>query len=482
MLPEGRRCSREKIMKHFTLASAAALLAVPTASYAQDSNSDPSNAVLDRLNALEARIRQLETRNAELEQQASQTQTRVENVEVRAAKAAQPGVNGDFTFKPRGVLQVDYAAYDERAGGYDFSGGTDIRRARFGFEGTAFRKFKWRLDAEYVKQQVNLLDAYISYALSPRFTLTAGQHKTPYGLEANTSDANNTFLERSLASNAFGAVGAERRIGLSLAYTTDRLNATVGVFGAGEAITRNAASRDEPYGVNGRLTWEPILDTGRVVHLGVSGYHVTNLAANGVTIADRPNARVDGGNLLSVALTGTAPQGGAQTGVKTADYVGVEGAFVFGPFSVQGEYGALALDRYAAASTLNFSGFNIFGSFFVTGESRSFKGGNVDKLKPFNDFNPGDGHWGAVEIAARYDQLDLTDPALALPTSLSPANPGGRKAHSWTGAVNWYLNPNLRAAFNYVRFFGRNSALVTPSAVVGTAKGDIFATRLQLDF
>ena len=502
-------------MKYVTLASAAALLVVPAQSHAQDTNSaDQSSpidtilpadtaqaeapkptgdAVLDRLNAMEARIRQLEARNAQLEQQATATQTRVENVEVRAAKAAQPGVvplfsdvNDTFTFKPRGVLQVDYAAYNERAGGYDFSNGTDIRRARFGFEGTAFKKFKWRLDAELIKQQVNLLDAYISYALNPKLTVTVGQHKAPYGLEANTSDVNNTFFERSMASNAFGAVGAERRIGLSLAYNSDKLNATVGVFGAGEAVTRNATSRDEPYGVNGRITWDPILDTGRVVHLGVSGYHVTNLAANAVTVADRPNVRVDGGNLLSVALTGTAPQGGAETGVKAADYIGAEGAVVYGPFSVQGEYGALALDRYAAASTLNFSGFNVFGSVFLTGESRSFKGGNVDKLKPFNDFNPHDGHWGAVELAVRYDQLNLNDPTLALPTSPISTNQGGRKAHTWTGAINWYLNPNLRAAFNYIRFFGLNSSLVAPNtagiAQVGTAKGDIFATRLQLDF
>jgi phosphate-selective porin OprO/OprP len=95
-------------MKHVTLASAAALLVVPAASYAQDATDQASpidrilpadnapaaeapkptgDPVLDRLNALEARIRQLESRNAELEQQASQTQTRVENVEVRAAKA-----------------------------------------------------------------------------------------------------------------------------------------------------------------------------------------------------------------------------------------------------------------------------------------------------------------------------------------------------------------------------------------------------------
>ncbi|HTH29063.1 MAG TPA: porin [Sphingobium sp.] len=490
-------------MKHLTLASAAILALVPVVpvqAFAQDQDSPidsllpadnapaaeapkpTGDPVLDRLNALEARIRQLESRNAELEQQAAQTQTRVENVEVRAAKAAQPGVvptysdvNGDFTFKPRGVLQVDYAGYNEREGGYDFSNGTDIRRGRFGFEGTAFKKFKWRLDAEFVQQRVNLLDAYISYALSPKWTVTAGQHKAPYGLEANTSDANNTFLERSMASNAFGAVGAERRVGLSFAYNTDKLNATVGLFGAGEAITRNATSRDEPYGVNGRITWDPILDTGRVVHLGVSGYHVTNLAANGVTVADRPNVRVDGGNLVSVAITGSAPQGGAETGVQTATYAGAEAAIVFGPFSVQGEYGALALNRYGLDSTLNFSGFNVFGSVFLTGESRSFKGGNVDKLKPFNDFNPGNGHWGAFELAVRYDQLDLDDPTLGL-----PATQGGRQAHTWTGALNWYLNPNLRAAFNYVRFTGRNSPLVASG--VGTAKGDIFATRLQLDF
>lgn len=465
----------------------------PTVDNAPSPTGDP---VLDRLNTLEARLRQLEARNAELEEQATQTQSRVQNVEVRAAKAAQPGVaptysdvNGNFTFKPRGVLQVDYAAFNERAGGYQYNSGTDIRRARFGFEGTAYKNFKWRLDAEYVKQQVNLLDAYISYTINPKWSVTAGQHKTPYGLEANTSDAVNTFFERSLASTAFGAVGAERRIGLSLAYNSDKINGTVGVFGGAESITRNATTRNEPYSFNGRFTWDPVLDTGRVVHLGVSGYHVSNLAGNAVTISDRPNTRVDGGNLVSVAISGTAPTAttGA-TGVKNADYIGAEGAIVYGPFSVQGEYGALSLHRYAGAPTLDFSGFNIFGSFFLTGESRSFKNGNVDKLKPFNDFDPAAGHWGAFELAARYDQIDLDDSALPLPITPTSTNQGGRKAHTWTGAVNWYLNPNFRAGFNYIRFTGRNSGLLaptvaaTPLAQFGTAKGDVFATRLQVDF
>jgi phosphate-selective porin OprO/OprP len=94
-----------------------------------------------------------------------------------------------------------------------------------------------------------------------------------------------------------------------------------------------------------------------------------------------------------------------------------------------------------------------------------------------------------VELAARYDQLDLTDPSLALPTSPTNSNQGGRKAHTWTGAVNWYLNPNFRASFNYTRFTGRYSGLVAPlltattvTSRVGTSKGDIFQTRLQIDF
>ena len=73
------------------------------------------------------------------------------------------------------------------------------------------------------------------------------------------------------------------------------------------------------------------------------------------------------------------------------------------------------------------------------------------------------------------DKINLTD------HDLSPLNHNGR---AWTGAVNWYLNGNLKLMFNYIRFTGYNSSLVaTPVSINGTtAKGDAFATRLHLDF
>lgn len=458
---------------------------VPADTVAATPPAKTGDAVLDRLNELEAKVNALEARNKELETQAAETATRVQKVEVRAAKGVQPGVaptfadvTDSFSFHPRGTFQIDYAAYHERAGGYDYNNGTDIRRARFGFDGTAFRVFKYRIEAEYVKNTVNLLDAYIQYTGIPKLTFTIGQQKAPYGLEANTTDALNTFLERGMANNAFGAVGAERRVGATVAFApTPKLIATVGIFGAGEAVQRNTQTPGEVYGVNGRVTWEPINDTGRVLHLGTSAYHVSNFAGKAITLSDRPGTRVDGGNIESVALgpITTGPIAGQTRGVRSATFIGGEAAGVFGPFSVQGEYDHLHVDRYGFVPDLDFSGYYGFATFFITGESRNFKGGVVDRVKPFNDFDYGRGHWGAFELAVRYDQLNLTD----LDLSATP-----HKAETYTAGLNWYLNSNLRYFFNYIRFKGTNSPLaVAPATLNGTTgKGDAYAMRMQFDF
>jgi len=470
-------------MRPFLFTGVALLALAPATAFAQAAAPPASNdAILERLNALEAKVATLEARNAELEAQAAKTDDRVKTVEVKTAKVVQPGVaptfsdpDGNFTFHPRGMIELDYAAYNERTGGYRFNDGTDVRRGRFGFDGTFFKKFRYRIDAEYVKNSVNLLDAYIQYAPSADWLLTVGQHKAPFGLEGNTSDAFNTFLERGMANAAFGAVGAERRVGASLGFADKHLTATVGLFGAAEGVQRNAATPGETRGVNGRVTWEPISEPGKVLHVGASGYHVSHFANNTISsLGDRPNTRVDGGRIESINITGTAPVGGPETGAKAATYLGAEAAAVYGPFSVQGEYNHLSINRFGDASTLDFDGFYVYGSLFLTGESRTFRKGVVDRLKPHANFDPAKGTWGAVELALRYDQLDLTD------LDFSPLS---HKAQTFTGAVNWYLNPNLKLMFNYIRFKGTNSPLVEQPELNGTtARGDAFATRLHLDF
>ena len=143
------------------------------------------------------------------------------------------------------------------------------------------RWLNYRIEVDFAGNAVNLTDAYLQYTKIPKTVLTLGQHKAPFGLESNNSDNYNMFLERGMFTNAFGNAGAERRIGLSVAYAPkENLNLAVGLFGDNESISRSSGAPvtdtpDESWGVNGRATWEPVFETGKIVHLGVSGYYRT---------------------------------------------------------------------------------------------------------------------------------------------------------------------------------------------------------------
>ena len=75
-------------------------------------------------------------------------------------------------------------------------------------------------------------------------------------------------------------------------------------------------------------------------------------------------------------------------------------------------------------------------SYFLTGESRSYK----NSLSGFGRVNPknnyGENGWGAFEVAARFSAIDMEEDG-----SLEDITIG----------LNWYLNPNTRIMFNYVK-------------------------------
>lgn len=460
----------------FLLVSGTALIALAGCpAYAQEP-APAGDPVIDRLNALEARVKHLEARNAELEQQATATRTLVEAAEKRESTQVQFGwaptlsdEKGDFTFKPRGVIEADHAVFDERAGGYDYNDGTAFRRARIGFEGTAMKVFNYRIEVDFAGNQVGLTDAYLQYAGIEDLLITAGQHKAPFGLESNNSDNYNVFLERGMFTNAFGNAGAERRIGLSAAYAPrENLSIAAGLFGDNESVTRSTGaavtdSPDESVGAHARVAWEPVFEKGRILHVGASGFYRTNVKsgdlAQAVRLSDRPNIRIDNGNIAD---------SGVMTGVGSLRYAGAEAAAIFGPVTLAGEYGRLRLDR-PGLSDPSFDGFYVYATWFLTGETRPFRNGNFGRVQPSKSL--GKGGAGAFELALRYDRLDLSEtPVLAR---------AGNRAESLTFGLNWYLNPYAKLLFNWVHFNGTN----TPLDPVGTrTAGDALGTRLHVDF
>lgn len=204
-------------------------------------------------------------------------------------------------------------------------------------------------------------------------------------------------------------------------------------------------------------------EKGRILHVGASGYYRTGLktgdVADSVRVADRPGIRVDNGN---IADSGIVP------GVETLRYAGAEAAGIFGPLTVAGEYGRLWLDRPGLSDPV-FDGFYVYGTWFLTGETRQFRNGNFDRVKPRKPV--GEGGAGAFELTVRYDRLDLSEtPVLAR---------SGNRAESLTLGLNWYLNANAKLLLNWVRFNGSN----TPLDPVGArTAGDALGTRLHVDF
>jgi len=430
------------------------------------------DAVTDRLNALEVRIQALEARNSQLQQQVELDESQLQSTENRAAKAVQFGwvpsfsdPSGNFTFKPRGVIDVDVGVFHSGEGGYVYNDGTAFRRARLGFEGTAYKWFNYRVEVDFAGDAVNLTDAYLQYTKIPHTVLTIGQHKAPFGLESNNSDNYNIFIERGMFTNAFGNAGAERRIGVSAAYSPkDNVNIAAGVFGDNESINRGSgAAPGESWGVNGRATWEPVFDAGKIIHLGLSGFYRSHLKSgdvpDAVRLNDKPNIRIDGGNIADSGMI---------THVKSLTYASAEAAGVLGSLTVAGEVGRLWLDRPEFGNR-HFTGYYGYAAYMLTGETRGFKGGNFDRTRPFHEL--GKGGLGAFELAARYDHLDLSDTPIL--------KNAGNHASSLTAGLNWYFNPFAKLMFNWVHFWGDN----TPLDPVGDrTKGDAFAARLHLDF
>ena len=99
-------------------------------------------------------------------------------------------------------------------------------------------------------------------------------------------------------------------------------------------------------------------------------------------------------------------------------------------------------------------------SYFLTGESRSYKGSLVGfgRISPKNNY--GENGWGAFEVAARFSAIDMEEDG-----SLEDITIG----------LNWYLNPNTRIMFNYVKgeMVNELGAITIENAVM---------MRVQLDF
>jgi len=316
--------------------------------------------------------------------------------------------------------------------------GTEIRRARLYMSGEVYHNVIFKTQFDFEGGDATFKDVWLGLKDVPVLgKVQIGHFKAPFSLEELTSSKYITFMERALP-NVF-AVG--RKTGVGFMQAGDVGSIAASVFRMTDDYGNSEVEGD--FGVAVRGTLVPVNQDSALVHVGASFAH---LDIDMVDYAQRPEAHLS----EKFASTGDI---GTDDGVQL---VGAEAAAVFGPLSVQAEY---------IASFVNptFYGFYVYGSYFLTGESRAYKSSAAafDRVKPLSNFGGEAGGPGAWELAARLSHLDLDDDDV-----------DGGKLTDVTIGVNWYLNPNTRFMFNYV--------LSDVDAVDELAHA--FQMRFQIDF
>jgi phosphate-selective porin OprO/OprP len=461
-----------------------------------------------------------------------------------AADAAKAKAAGQPSVNLGGMIQLDTAMFEENAKATTYlksTNGTEFRRVRLWAYGDAFQNMDYKVEIEFARtDRPNLKDVFFTVNELPYLDhIRVGHMKEPFGLEQLTSDRFITFMERSMSDGDSGFMVPSRDIGvMEFGWSEDEkfnwaagafLNTpqlenpplfpsanaipTITAFGGGAGTDTIATHNGAQTAFTGRLCYDPWYDEatqGRgLFHTGVA---YSYRADQGYTSKVDGNAALDGVILSSYAVKPEAHLGPSILGpaypINAVDNQlgGLEMAFEYGPFSLQGEAyvdqitrGGAIVAAQGGPNTVTFSGCYLYGSYFLTGENRTYNrhGAFFDRVKPYTNFfrvrtedccvETG---WGAWEVAYRWDYVDMYDHAGAVAPTVANngfSTIGWGRASAQTIGLNWYLNPYSRIMANYVfAVVDRVDNTGTSAAPVATWNKDhtinCFEMRAAFDF
>lgn len=348
----------------------------------------------------------------------------------------------------------------------DFDGfHNDFRRLNVSFFGDAWDMVEFKLEIDFANVK-DIKDQWIRFTkgtILPHFTF--GHIKEPFSLDMLTSSNYLTFMEPTLPTKAFTPY---RNFGITAhgAWKEEKVTWAGGVFLNTGSYSDVGDASDElsdanGYDLAGRITGLPIFrNEGRdMVHLGLSYlYRIRNDDVDDPTteFRTRPESRLTDDRLVDTSLISDRGQ----------HLISLEAAWMSGPVSIQGEY---FHDLVDSESTLNFNGWYIQGSWFLTGEAREYRtsAGVFAGISPQKEFCLGESGWGALELAIRFSTVDLNDKYIR----------GGEEQNVTVG-VNWYLRRKVRFMINYVNAHVEDR--VDP--FIDNGRADIIMSRFQINF
>lgn len=346
--------------------------------------------------------------------------------------------DGNFGFNLNGRLLMDTAWANTDDDSRDLGQETFIRAARFAASGKLYKDWGYKLQYEFLGSGAGgIRDAFLQYhGFKPGgndFVLSIGNQFQPFGFEGLQSPKYTAMMELSGPGLVLGS-GA-RRLGIRGDLVGDNWGWAAGVA---QGVPGRASPQDDDdeLDFSTKVWFAPVLEKGRLVHLGVSlrQFNASD-SSSGFRLRARPESRVDGYRTLD-----TGAGNGESAGFMAAN---VEAAFTQGPFNINAEYYLRDYEELenAGANTgeePSFTGATVTGIYYLTGESRLYSpkmGGVYGPVRPNDPLSMGGS--GAWSVSARFSTLDLTDSGIE----------GGEQDVASLG-LNWYPERRLRFSVN----------------------------------
>jgi phosphate-selective porin OprO/OprP len=320
-----------------------------------------------------------------------------------------------------------------------------VRKARPTVTGQIRKYFDFKFNPDFGNGTVSLEDLYLDIKFSPKFRVRSGKDKVPVGYELLIGDAYVLFPERSLASSLV----PNRDIGFQVQgdLATSRLSYAAGVFNgvADGASSTTEIDANNAKDLAGRIIVSPWLSTQSPGGpLGGLGFHLGGSIGReaGALPVFRTSAQQ-----IYFSPNPTAAASGVRSRVTPAVF------YYYKSFGGYAEYvrSAQRIARDGVQTHVVNDAWEATASYLLTGEAAS-----AGIVRPRDDFDPENGHWGAVQLLARYAALTV-DPR-AFTAGLAEIG-SSQRTKSLALGVNWYPNAyvKLYATFERTMFDGEFS-------------------------
>ena len=345
-----------------------------------------------------------------------------------------------------GRIMYDMAIWGEEE--FDNTG-SEFRRVRLYSSGTMYSNVKYKLQLDFAGGKIAFKDVWMELNKLPiQGNVKIGHFKEPLRLEGLTSSKYITFMERGLPI----AMTPERNTG-AMYHTIigEKLSFQAGVFRKSDAFGNDKTANNN-LNITSRATYLAMNDGDKLLHLGIAN---SRRKTNDKTYSFSSRAENHlGNNLMDVNY---------KNQVQNVNIIAGEVAYVNGSLSLQGEALQTTINTEIGQwnTPITHEIMSYYGqvSYFLTGESRSYKSSlaGFGRVKPNNNY--GENGWGALEVAARFSAINSQEDG---------------SLEDITFGLNWYLNSNTRVMLNYVMGeMTKGTEVIVENAVM---------MRVQLDF